>query len=173
MKSYPHQLSGGMRQRICIATALVTPREILIADEPGTALDVTVQEQIHHLLRQLVDEKERSLIMITHSLGVVRELVDRIYVMYAGNIVESCPASELFQRPLHPYTEGLLECVPAAFRRRTEHRYLRLCAGLLQSPERLPLQQSMRLLHGEVYRRKTRNYRSRPRAYSRLLKYQP
>lgn len=112
LKSYPHQLSGGMRQRICIATALVTPREMLIADEPGTALDVTVQEQIHRLLRQLVEEKHRSLIMITHSLGVARELVDRIYVMYAGNIVECCPAKELFLDPKHPYTEGLLECAP-------------------------------------------------------------
>ena len=112
LKSYPHQLSGGMRQRICIATALVTPREMLIADEPGTALDVTVQEQIHRLLRQLVEEKHRSLIMITHSLGVARELVDRIYVMYAGNIVECCPAKELFINPKHPYTEGLLECAP-------------------------------------------------------------
>lgn len=110
--SYPHQLSGGMRQRICIATALVTPRELLIADEPGTALDVTVQAQIHKLLHSLVEEKQRGLIMITHSLGVVRELVDRIYVMYAGLIVESCLVDELFSNPCHPYTRGLLECVP-------------------------------------------------------------
>lgn len=112
LDSYPHQLSGGMRQRICIANALVTPREMLIADEPGTALDVTVQEQIHCLLRTLVDEGGCSLIMITHSLGVARELVDRIYVMYGGTIVENCSARELFITPLHPYTEGLLQCVP-------------------------------------------------------------
>ncbi len=112
MDSYPHQLSGGMRQRICIATCLLTPRELLIADEPGTALDVTVQEQIHKTLRSLVEEKHRSLIMITHSLGVARELVDRIYVMYAGHIVECCNARELFTNPLHPYAQGLLECVP-------------------------------------------------------------
>lgn len=112
MNSYPHQLSGGMRQRICIAISLVTPREMLIADEPGTALDVTVQKQIHGLLRNLVEEKKRSLIMITHSLGVARELVDRVYVMYAGNIVECCQTQDLFSRPLHPYTLGLLECVP-------------------------------------------------------------
>lgn len=112
LNSYPHQLSGGMRQRICIATALVTPRELLIADEPGTALDVTVQAQIHKLLHKLVEEKQRGLIMITHSLGVVRELVDRIYVMYAGVIVESCLVDELFSNPCHPYTRGLLECVP-------------------------------------------------------------
>ena len=97
LNSYPHQLSGGMRQRICIATSLLTPRQLLIADEPGTALDVTVQGQIHKLLRRLVEEEKRSLIMITHSLGVVRELVDRIYVMYAGNIVENCDTAELLK----------------------------------------------------------------------------
>jgi peptide/nickel transport system ATP-binding protein len=112
LKSYPHQLSGGMKQRICIAMSLVTPRELLIADEPGTALDVTIQDQIHRLLRALVEEKGRSLIMITHSLGVARELVDRIYVMYAGNIVEVAKTKDLFSNPLHPYTIGLMECVP-------------------------------------------------------------
>ncbi|KUO71165.1 MAG: peptide ABC transporter ATP-binding protein [Clostridia bacterium BRH_c25] len=112
LKSYPHQLSGGMKQRICIAMSLVTPRELLIADEPGTALDVTIQDQIHRLLRALVEEKGRSLIMITHSLGVARELVDRIYVMYAGNIVEVAKTKDLFSKPLHPYTKGLMECVP-------------------------------------------------------------
>ncbi|HWR62472.1 MAG TPA: ABC transporter ATP-binding protein, partial [Clostridia bacterium] len=112
LNSYPHQLSGGMKQRICIAMSLVTPRELLIADEPGTALDVTIQDQIHRLLRSLVEEKGRSLIMITHSLGVARELVDRIYVMYAGNIVEVAKTKDLFKGPLHPYTRGLMECVP-------------------------------------------------------------
>lgn len=110
--SYPHQLSGGMKQRICIVMALVTPRELLIADEPGTALDVTIQDQIHRLLRSLVEEKHMSLIMITHSLGVARELVDRIYVMYAGNIVEAAKTKDLFKNPLHPYTRGLMDCVP-------------------------------------------------------------
>lgn len=110
--SYPYQLSGGMRQRICIASSLVTPRDLLIADEPGTALDVTVQEQIHTLLKRLVNEEARSLIMITHSLGVARELVDRIYVMYAGTIAETAVTRDLFQTPLHPYTEGLFECAP-------------------------------------------------------------
>lgn len=112
MASYPHQLSGGMRQRVCIASALVTPKELLIADEPCTALDVTIQDQIHHLLRVLVEEKKRSLIMITHSLGVARELVDRIYIMYGGNIVETCRTEDLFKSPSHPYTQGLLSCVP-------------------------------------------------------------
>lgn len=112
MASYPHQLSGGMRQRVCIASALVTPKDLLIADEPCTALDVTIQDQIHHLLRQLVEEKQRSLIMITHSLGVARELVDRIYIMYGGNIVETCRTEDLFKAPSHPYTQGLLSCAP-------------------------------------------------------------
>lgn len=110
--SYPHQLSGGMKQRICIAMALVTGRELLIADEPGTALDVTIQDQIYRLLRALVSEKAMSLIMITHSLGVARELADRIYVMYAGNVVEVAATHDLFLDPLHPYTQGLMECVP-------------------------------------------------------------
>jgi peptide/nickel transport system ATP-binding protein len=112
LDTYPHQLSGGMRQRICIAMSLVTPRELLIADEPGTALDVTIQDQIHRLLNSLVKDKGRALIMITHSLGIARELVDRIYVMYAGNIVETATTKSLFNKPAHPYTIGLLECVP-------------------------------------------------------------
>lgn len=109
---YPHQLSGGMKQRICIAMSLLTDRELLMADEPGTALDVTIQDQIHRLLKDLVTQKGMSLIMITHSLGVARELVDRIYVMYAGNIVEVSETKELFNNPLHPYTIGLMSCVP-------------------------------------------------------------
>jgi len=109
---YPNQLSGGMKQRICIAMAIVTPRELLIADEPGTALDVTIQDQVHKTLKALVEKKGMSLIMITHSLGVARELADRIYVMYAGNIVEVAKAKELFSHPQHPYTLGLMASVP-------------------------------------------------------------
>jgi len=112
LNSYPYQLSGGMKQRICIAMGLVVPRNLLIADEPGTALDVTIQDQIHRLLRTLVEEKHMSLIMITHSLGVARELVDKIYVMYAGDIAEVSTTEELFKNPLHPYTIGLMNCVP-------------------------------------------------------------
>ncbi len=112
LNSYPYQLSGGMKQRICIAMGLVVPRKLLIADEPGTALDVTIQDQIHRLLSILVEEKQMSLIMITHSLGVARELVDTIYVMYAGDIVEVASTNELFKQPLHPYTKGLMSCVP-------------------------------------------------------------
>ena len=112
LDSYPIQLSGGMRQRVCIAMALVASRELLIADEPGTSLDVTIQDQILRLLHKLVEEKNVSVILITHTLGVVRETTDRVYVMYAGNMVEAAATKELFANPLHPYTHGLMAAVP-------------------------------------------------------------
>lgn len=112
LESYPFQLSGGMRQRVLIALALVNEPDLLIADEPGTALDVTIQYQILALLQHLLDEKGISVLLITHNLGVVREVTDRVYVMYAGNIVESAPTAELFAHPAHPYTQGLLQAVP-------------------------------------------------------------
>ncbi len=112
LRSYPIQLSGGMRQRVCISMALATGPELLIADEPGTSLDVTIQDQILRLLRRLVEEKNTSIILITHTLGIVREMTDRVYVMYAGNIVEVAATAALFSRPLHPYTQALLSTVP-------------------------------------------------------------
>jgi peptide/nickel transport system ATP-binding protein len=112
LDSYPIQLSGGMRQRVCIAMALAAGGELLIADEPGTSLDVTIEDQILRLLRQLVEEKNVSVILITHTLGVVRELTDRVYVMYAGDMVEVAATEELFANPSHPYTHGLMEAVP-------------------------------------------------------------
>ncbi len=112
LKSYPVQLSGGMRQRVCIAMALSTKPELLIADEPGTSLDVTIQDQVLRLLHNLVLEKNTSVILITHTLGVVREVTDRVYVMYAGNMVESARTRQLFDEPRHPYTQGLMESVP-------------------------------------------------------------
>lgn len=112
LKSYPVQLSGGMRQRVCIAMALSTKPELLIADEPGTSLDVTIQDQVLRLLHNLVEEKNTSVILITHTLGVVRQVTDRVYVMYAGNMVESAPTPQLFADPRHPYTQGLMEAVP-------------------------------------------------------------
>jgi len=112
LDTYPVQLSGGMRQRICIAMALVANPRLLIADEPGTSLDVTIQDQILRLLRNLVEEKGLSVIVITHTLGVVRELTDRVYVMYAGNMVEVAATPELFREPCHPYTRGLMAAVP-------------------------------------------------------------
>jgi len=112
LDSYPIQLSGGMRQRVCIAMALVASRELLIADEPGTSLDVTIQDQILRLLHRLVEEKNVSVILITHTLGVVRETTDRVYVMYAGSMAEVANTAELFANPLHPYTHGLMAAVP-------------------------------------------------------------
>jgi peptide/nickel transport system ATP-binding protein len=109
---YPNQLSGGMKQRVCIAMAVMTQRDLMIADEPGTALDVTIQSQIHNMLNRLVAERGMSLIMITHSLGVARELSDDINIMYAGAVVESAPSRAVFRSPLHPYTIGLMEAVP-------------------------------------------------------------
>ncbi len=112
LDSYPIQLSGGMRQRVCIGMALATDPQLLIADEPGTSLDVTIEDQILRLLHQLVEEKNVSVILITHTLGVVRETTDRVYVMYAGNMVEVAATEELFAKPLHPYTHGLMDAVP-------------------------------------------------------------
>ncbi len=112
LQSYPFQLSGGMRQRISIAMSLATPRELVIADEPTTNLDVTIQDQVLKILKERVESKGSSLILITHSLGVARETTDRIYVMYAGNMVETAPTKELFRRQLHPYTQALMDCIP-------------------------------------------------------------
>jgi peptide/nickel transport system ATP-binding protein len=112
LDSYPIQLSGGMRQRVCIGMALSTNPELLIADEPGTALDVTIQDQVLRLLHALVEKKQNSVILITHTLGIVRQLTDRVYVMYAGNMVEVAPTSRLFSMPAHPYTQGLMQAVP-------------------------------------------------------------
>jgi peptide/nickel transport system ATP-binding protein len=112
LDSYPIQLSGGMRQRVCIGMALATSPELLIADEPGTSLDVTIEDQILRLLHRLVEEKDVSVILITHTLGVVRETTDRVYVMYAGNMVEVAATEQLFASPLHPYTHGLMDAVP-------------------------------------------------------------
>ena len=112
MDAYPHQFSGGMRQRVMIAMALITRPEILIADEPTTALDVTVQKQVLDLIRKLQQDMGTSVILITHYLGVVRQYADRINVMYAGRIVESAPARELLEHPRHAYTRALMKSIP-------------------------------------------------------------
>ena len=112
VKAYPHQFSGGMRQRIMIAMAIALNPKVLIADEPTTALDVTVQAQIMALLQELQEEFNMGLILITHDLGVVADVADRIAVMYAGRIVERADVDKIYAHPGHPYTKGLLESIP-------------------------------------------------------------
>lgn len=112
MNEYPHQHSGGMRQRVMIAMALACNPEVLIADEPTTALDVTIQAQILDLMKSLQEKSGMSIVLITHDLGVIAETCDDVVVMYAGQIVESAPVLELFQSPKHPYTKGLLHSIP-------------------------------------------------------------
>jgi oligopeptide/dipeptide ABC transporter ATP-binding protein len=112
-RHYPHQLSGGMRQRVLIAMALVCRPKLLIADEPTTALDVTIQAEILELIRSLQQQLGMAMLLITHNLGVVAETAERVYVMYAGQIVEEAQTGDLFAHPAHPYTEGLLGAVPS------------------------------------------------------------
>lgn len=112
LDEYPHQLSGGMRQRVMIAMAMACEPEVLIADEPTTALDVTIQAQILNLMKRLNDEMRTSIILITHDLGVVSEVCDRIVVMYAGKIVEEGTVHSIYKSPKHPYTKGLIQSVP-------------------------------------------------------------
>ncbi len=120
LKDYPHQFSGGMRQRVMIAMALSCTPELLIADEPTTALDVTVQAQILDLMRELQREHNMGILLITHDLGVVAEMCDDVAVMYAGRKVESAPAHDLFKKPNHPYTQGLLNSLPTIHRKRLQ-----------------------------------------------------
>ncbi len=110
--SFPVQLSGGMRQRVCIAMALIKDANLILADEPTTALDVTIEEQILNLLNDLVCEKKKSLIIVSHALGTIRKITDRLYIMYAGNIIECGGTKEIFSNPMHPYTIGLLAATP-------------------------------------------------------------
>jgi dipeptide transport system ATP-binding protein len=112
LKAYPHQLSGGMNQRVMIAMAIACNPKLLIADEPTTALDVTIQAQILDLLRSLQRERGMALVLITHNMGVVSDMAQRVAVMYAGQIMEQQPAQALFQRPRHPYTEALMAALP-------------------------------------------------------------
>ncbi|MED1824457.1 ABC transporter ATP-binding protein [Brevibacillus agri] len=112
MREYPHQLSGGMKQRVMIAMAMACNPHLLIADEPTTALDVTIQAQILELMNDLKEKANTSLLLITHDLGVVAEMANRVLVMYYGEIVEEADVASLFTQPLHPYTAGLLRCIP-------------------------------------------------------------
>jgi peptide/nickel transport system ATP-binding protein len=112
MRSYPSMLSGGMRQRVLIALALLNGPRLLLADEPGTALDVTTQDEVLRLLDELVQGGHLAFLLVTHNLGVVRGMTDRVYVMYAGTVVEEGPTASIFAGPLHPYTRALFDCVP-------------------------------------------------------------
>ncbi len=137
LRDYPHQMSGGMRQRVMIAMALACDPDLLIADEPTTALDVTVQAQILELMENLKEQFHSSILMITHDLGVIAEISDDVAVMYAGLIVEQAPVKELFRRPLHPYTQGLMKSIP----RRDELRggtTIQPIPGNVPNPTRFP-----------------------------------
>jgi len=135
---YPHQLSGGMRQRVMIALAMACDPTLLIADEPTTALDVTIQAQILALMRRLQVETGMSILLVTHNLGVVAHHADDVAVMYAGRIVEAAPVRQLFAQPLHPYTQGLLACLPGHQRQRAPaadgKRRLYAIRGQVSSP---------------------------------------
>ncbi|ASW53633.1 methionine ABC transporter ATP-binding protein [Plantactinospora sp. KBS50] len=139
VNEYPHQFSGGMRQRVMIAMSLALDPEVLIADEPTTALDVTVQAQIMDLLAELQRERRMGLILITHDLGVVADVADRIAVMYAGRIVEEADVHELYARPAHPYTVGLLESIPRVDEKGQQLRTIRgLPPNLMRIPTGCP-----------------------------------
>lgn len=134
-RAYPHQLSGGQQQRVMIAMALACHPALLVADEPTTALDVTIQKQILELLRELKQKLQMSILLITHNLGIVGDLADRVAVMYAGRIVEQGPAQALLTQPLHPYTQALLKSLPRLGVRRER---LASIPGTVPNPVRLP-----------------------------------
>lgn len=136
-RQFPHQLSGGMRQRVIIAIALSCKPNIIIADEPTTALDVTIQAQILDLIKELQNEIDAGVILITHDLGVVSQVADRVCVMYAGQIVEQATVEELFQNPKHPYTRSLLNSIP---QKDSEEEHLHVIQGMVPSLKNLPRQ---------------------------------
>ena len=136
MRSYPHELSGGMRQRVMIAMALANDPELIIADEPTTALDVTIQAQVLDVLAELRTRTDTALVIITHDLGVVAGVADRVNIMYGGTVVERGPVEDVFYRSEHPYTTGLLGCLPRLDRRGTD---LRPIGGSPPTLDRAPI----------------------------------
>lgn len=139
VKDYPHQMSGGMRQRIMIAMALACDPKLMLADEPTTALDVTIQAQILELMNEIKTTKGTGIILITHDLGVVAEMADRVAVMYTGKIVEEAPVKDLFASPQHPYTIGLLRSVPRIEGGRSKQRHrLHVISGMVPDLRHLP-----------------------------------
>jgi oligopeptide/dipeptide ABC transporter ATP-binding protein len=135
VKDYPHELSGGMRQRVMIAMALSCDPKLLIADEPTTALDVTIQAQILELLRRIQEEKQMAIMLITHDLGVIAEMAQDVVVMYSGKIVERGTVEQIFEKPLHPYTQGLLASIPG---QGTKGKRLNVIKGTVPHPFNLP-----------------------------------
>ena len=135
LEDYPHQMSGGMRQRVMIAMALVLDPKVLIADEPTTALDVTIQAQILDLIREEQERRKLAVLLITHNLAVVRQVAHRVAVMYAGEIVEEAPTDEIFENPRHPYTQGLLSSIPSAA---GDSKHLYTIPGRVPDPRVLP-----------------------------------
>jgi oligopeptide/dipeptide ABC transporter ATP-binding protein len=137
-REYPHKLSGGMRQRAMIAMALSCNPQLLLADEPTTALDVTIQAQILSLMMRLKEEFGTSILLITHDLGIIAEMATRVVVMYAGRVVEEAPVRELFKDPRHPYTQGLLGSIPVIGRKAKTGRRLQEIPGMVPSPLEMP-----------------------------------
>ena len=139
---YPHQLSGGMRQRVMIAIALACNPDVLIADEPTTALDVTIQAQILALMNDLKRKTGTAIMLITHDLGVVAQVCDRVLVMYAGRVIESGPVGDIFRRPQHPYTKALLQSIPKrasiTASKKAGNRKLPTIPGIVPSLDNLP-----------------------------------
>lgn len=136
IRAYPHELSGGQRQRVVIAMALANEPELLIADEPTTALDVTIQAQILELIDKLRQQNDMSVLLVTHDMGVAADLADRVVVMYAGRVVEDASPTDIFIQPHHPYTEGLLACIPPITGQRQE--WLPAIPGSVPDPSKLP-----------------------------------
>jgi oligopeptide/dipeptide ABC transporter ATP-binding protein len=135
INSYPHELSGGMQQRVMIAMALACEPELLIADEPTTALDVTIQAQILELLKEIRDKRSMTILLVTHNLGIVSQMADRVVVMYAGHTVEAAPGRKIFTKPRHPYTQALLSAVPKPG---NEGQELQTIPGNVPSPANYP-----------------------------------
>jgi oligopeptide/dipeptide ABC transporter ATP-binding protein len=138
-RQYPHKFSGGMRQRAMIAMALSCNPRLILADEPTTALDVTIQAQIMSLMQRLKEEFKTAIVLITHDLGVIAEMASRVIVMYAGKVVEEAPVIELFKDPRHPYTRGLLGSIPVIGRKGQNGRVLQEISGIVPSPANMPL----------------------------------
>ncbi len=137
-KAYPHQLSGGLRQRVMIAMAMICNPRLLLADEPTTALDVTIEAQILHLMKQLQAQKGTAILLITHNLGVVAEICDYVYVMYAGKVVEQAEVFSLFREPLHPYTGGLIRSIPKVHQGREQRERLYTIKGMVPNMLYMP-----------------------------------